>query len=378
MTLAWRLQAIAADAALSNVTVHSFTTEQWAMAASRSRPNTSMMQDANLLTTSVESLSGMTGGRAVRLVGTGDAAFASLSAGLAGYYRLGVRALPEDLDGKTRRISLKVLRDGAKLAGHRRVLAGHATAPAPADPTAALRGALESTTPLAGLELRATTYLLHGEDAKSRGLRVIVVGDVSGAASGPARVVAALYTLDGKAVTAMENAVTIPSAGPALLSVALAAPPGPYMLRLAVRDVDGHLGSLERAVDARWKKLGAVESPGLVVLRADGPGTAPKPVFRTVSTTERVIAQVPLAGVAGQKPEVSFDVRAEGSDAPLFQQVGRIGTTSTGLTVAEAIVPAATLAPGRYTLTATIRPGNTPTFGRSFMVEALQTPGVPR
>ena len=247
------LSIIAAEAALSNVTVHSFTTEQWALAASRARPNLQMFQDRNLLINSVEGLSGLTGGRSVRLVGAGDAAFASLSAGLTGYYRLGLRALPEDLDGKAHRISLKVLRDGAKLAGHRRVLAANPKAPASADPAAALRGALESTTPMTGLELRATTYLLHGEDAASRALRIVVIGDVAGGAPGPARVVAALYTLDGKAMTAMENAVTIAPAGPSALSVAMSAPPGPYILRLAVRDVDGHLGSLERAVDARGR-----------------------------------------------------------------------------------------------------------------------------
>jgi VWFA-related protein len=369
------IESIAADAAVSNVTVHTFTTEQWALAASRSRPNLRMLEDRSLLTTSVESLSGMTGGRAVRLVGQGDAVFASLSAGLSGYYRLGVRALPEDLDGKPRRISVKVLRDGARIAGHRRVLAGTASAPVSPDPTAALRGALESTTPLTALELRATTYLLHGVDGASRALRVVVVGDVSGAAAGPARVVAALYTLDGKAVTAMENAITIAPAGPSALSVAMRAPPDAYVLRLAVRDVDGHLGSLERAVDARWKQAGTVETPGLVLLRSGvAAGSTPKPVFRTVTTAEQIIAQVPLAGAADPKPQVTFDVRAEGSPSSVFQQIGRLGSTSTGLTVAEAVVPVSTLPPGRYTISATIRSGKGATFARTFLVEPESAP----
>ena len=68
----------------------------------------------------VEMLAGMTGGRSVRLTGQADTAFASLSQGLSGYYRLGVHALPEDLDGKDHRISLKVSRPGASLASYRR------------------------------------------------------------------------------------------------------------------------------------------------------------------------------------------------------------------------------------------------------------------
>jgi hypothetical protein len=188
-------------------------------------------------------------------------------------------------------------------------------------------------------------------------------------------VVAALYDLDGKAVTAMENAVAIPAVGPAALSVAMRAPPGPYILRLAVRDVDGHLGSLERTVDARWKKVGSVETPGLVLLRAGGDaGSTPKPVFRTVTSAEQVIAQVPLAGVVGQKPQVTFEVRADGSPSPVFHQIGRLGSTSTGVTVAEAVVPVSTLAPGRYTVSATILLGSSATFARTFLVEPGSAP----
>ena len=54
-----------------------------------------VLQDRDLLMSTVETLSGMTGGRAVRLAGKADLAFASLTAGLGGYYRLGVRHCPK-------------------------------------------------------------------------------------------------------------------------------------------------------------------------------------------------------------------------------------------------------------------------------------------
>lgn len=371
------LADIAAQAALANVTVHTFTAEETDTSASKRQLPRTPTQDKTLLIGNVEMLAGMTGGRSTRVVTRGDVQFAAFTKALSGYYRLGVLAQPQDLDGKPHQIAIKVLRPGAKLAGYRRILAANAKAPATADPREALRGALESTTPVTGLELRATTYLLHGTEANGRGLRVVVVGDVGGASAGPATVVAAIYTLDGGNVTAMENAVSIPASGPAPLSVALNVPPGPYILRLAVRDVDGHLGSLERAVDARWRRLGDVESPGLVLLRAEGSGDRGvlRPVFRTVSTADRVIAQVAVAAPAGQKPQVTFDVKAEDGAAPQFHQIGRLGTTSTGLTVAEATVAPGTLVPGRYTLTATIAPGTTVAFGRSFVVEPLSAGG---
>jgi VWFA-related protein len=373
--LATQLTDVAAQAALANVFVHSFTGEETEMAAAKRLPSPTPAQDRALLAGNVEMLAGMTGGRSTRIVARGDLAFTALTQALSGYYRIGVRAQPEELDGKPHPIGVKVLRAGAKLAGYRRIVAANARVPVAADPTAALRDALESTTPVTGLELRATSYVLHGTDAASRALRVVVVGDVSGASAGPASAVAAIYTLDGRNVTAMENAVAIPGAGPAPLSIALNVPPGPYILRLAVRDVDGHLGSLERPVDARWRRVSGVESPGLVLLRGDGAGGVLKPLFRTVSAGERVIAQVPLIAPAGQKPQVTFEARAEDGLGPAFHQIGRLGTTSTGVMVAEATVPVGALVPGRYTLTATITPGATVAFGRSFVVEPVSAPG---
>ncbi len=244
---ATELSLVAADAALANVTVHTFTTEQWGQAASRSRPTPRLLQDAGLLTTSVETLSGMTGGRAVRLYGKADLAFASLTAGLGGYYRLGVQALAEDLDGKARKISVKVLRPGAKLAGNRRILAATASAETKSggDPKAALRAALETPTPVLDIDVRATSYVLHAA-AGSRDVRVVVVGDVGRAAAGKATAVAALYDLDGKPVNAMENAVDVPEGGLGAVSIELTAKPGLYVLRVAVRDAEGRVGSLER------------------------------------------------------------------------------------------------------------------------------------
>jgi VWFA-related protein len=367
---ALEIETVAAAAAASNVTIHTFTSEDLAPTASQRRPSPTPYQDRSLLTSTVEMTSGMTGGRAVRMAAKGDLAFASLTAGLGGYYRLAVRAKPEDLDGKPHQISVKVTKSGARLAGHRRVLAAAATSSsAPVDPAKALRTALESPTPAIGLELTATSYVLHGTEAASRTLRVVVAGDVARAAAGPATAVAALFTLDGRPVTATEAPITILDTGGVPVTVSLNAPPGTYTLRLAVRDVDGRIGSVERLVDATWKRAGVIETPGLVLMRADaGPAASPRPLLQAVSATEQVIAQIPFRSEAGAKPEVVFDVLPDAGGAALSQRAARIGVASGGTSVAEAIVPAASLPPGRYRLRATIRPGAA-AFTRTFVVE---------
>jgi VWFA-related protein len=370
---------VAADAARANVTIHTFTAEMWALAASRSRPSMRSIEDRNLLMNNVEMLAGMTGGRSVRLTGQADTAFASLTAGLSGYYRLGVHALPEDLDGKDRRISLKLSRPGLSLASYRRVLAGsRPEASTPQDPETALREALKGGPMLTGVDLRATSYVLHATTANSRDLRVVAVGDVGRGAPGTAKAVAALYDLDGKPVTAMENTVEIGASGPGALSVELTAPPGTYVLRVAVRDADGKIGSLERLVDARWKKTGGIETPGLVLFRADrAVRGAPRPIFDHVTAAEDVIAQVALSGpVAEKKTQVVFEVSKAGGTTPLVRRTGRIAQTTGGTTVAQETLPASMLPPGRYTLSAKIG-GATTALTRAFTVVASPAGAVP-
>jgi hypothetical protein len=332
------------------------------------------IEDRNLLMNNVEMLANMTGGRSVRLTGQADTAFASLSQGLSGYYRLGVHALPEDLDGKDHRINLKVSRPGASLASYRRVLSG--TRPegdAPTDPETALRAALKGGPLRTGVDLRATSYVLHATTS-ARDVRVVAVGDVNRAAPGRAKAVAALYDFDGKPVTAMENTVDVGPDGPGALSVELTAPPGTYVLRVAVLDAEGRIGSLERLVDARWKKTGGIETPGLVLFRSDRTTrSAPRPVFDGVTTADEVTAQLALYGsFADKKPTVVFEVARVGSTAPLVRRTGRIAQTTGGTTVAQETLPASMLPPGRYTLSAKIGTGGA-SLSRTFTVSASAT-----
>jgi VWFA-related protein len=368
---------VAADAARANVTIHTFTAEMWALAASRSRPSMRSIEDRNLLMNNVEMLAGMTGGRSVRLTGDGDNAFASLTQGLSGYYRLGVQALPEDLDGKDHRISLKVSRPGASLASYRRVLSGtRPQADAPTDPETALREALKGGPLRTGVDLRATSYVLHATSS-ARDVRVVAVGDVNRAAPGRAKAVAALYAFDGKPVTAMENTVDIGPDGPGALSVELTAPPGTYVLRVAVLDAEGRIGSLERLVDARWKRTGGIETPGLVLFRSDRAArSAPRPVFDGVTTADDVTAQLALSGaIADRKPTVVFEVVRVGSTAPLVRRTGRIAQTTGGTTVAQETLPASMLPPGRYTLSAKVGTGGG-SLSRTFTVSASAAAGA--
>jgi VWFA-related protein len=411
---------LAAAAAASNVTVHTFTAEEWASSASLIHISPRGVADQQLLLSSVEALAGYTGGRSVRLAGNGEAAFRSLSGGLAGYYRLAVRPAPEDLDGKSRRIDLAVTRPGVSLLGYRRVLAGvtasrtpasaaapafttptvpapvrgtvgastlpaspasppstaapgAASAPASTEAAAGVRSALRGGSPRTALALRVTSYVLQG-DVDPETVRVLVSGEVTRAAEGPAMAAAALIDSSGGIVAGTERDLRIPATGRARVQATLTVRPGSYLLRVAVGDSGGRIGSLDREVYATWREAGDVTTTGLVLLRAVGGSGGPvEPLFDALTTADQLIVQVPLsAPPAKGAGQVVLELARDGPLDPPMRLVAGLGRTSSGAIVAEAAVPPSRLAPGRWTLTAVIEPGPAESFTRTFRVEPPQ------
>ena len=360
------LEPLAAAAAHSNITVHAFIAERWDMDVSVRRFSPSLAQDRHMVVSSVETLAGWTGGHSARVTGTGDAAFVALSGMLAGYYRLGVRPGPEDMNGRTRRISVKVSRPGLSIRAHRRVIAGSAE---PADlsasnPDIALSAAIGSPAPMTGLALRATSYILHEEPSAPDHLRVLIAGDVTGGTAGGATMRLALFDEDGVLVTGADGQLKIPTGRPASMSTALSAPPGVYTLRIAVRDDTGRVGSLERQVDMRWRKAGAIETTGITLFHVGtAPGSTPEPLIDTVRRDERLIAQIAFASPdAGSAPPTPvIEITREGSSAPLLSQRARLSRVGTGSRqLAQEMLSVGLLPPGRYKVTAIVAPGVPP------------------
>jgi VWFA-related protein len=365
------MSAMAAEAARSNATVHSFTAEQWATAAATSRPSPTIGQDRMLLMSTVEMLAGATGGQSARLNDDGEAAFKTLSAGLAGYYRLGVRAQPEDLDGRPRNIGLKVMRPGLVVGTYRKVLAAERTETPPADPIAALQAAVGRAALTADLDVRCTSYVLHDDNNGRDTVRVMLAGDVARAGAGQGSWLAVIYDLDGKPLANFGQQLDVAPDGASRFQTVMKVPPGQYRLRVAVRDGDGRIGTIERGIEARWMKAGLAETTGLVLYRlGTTAGSQPEPLFDAVAVGDRVVAQMALGVRTGDVPtRVLLELTKGGEAAPLLTKNATTGKTPAGVTLAQDVLPATLLTPGRYTLAATIQPGDV-RFTRSFAVRA--------
>lgn len=367
--VAAEMSSMAAEAALSNATIHSFTKEQWAMEAATSRPSTTPAQDRMLLMASVEILSGATGGQAARLTDDGTLAFKTLNAGLTGYYRLGVQALPEDLDGKPRNIVVKVTRPGVELGPHRKVMAGVRPPAAQTDTALTLQSAIGRAALTTDLDVRCTAYVLHDEANGRDTVRVMAAGDVARGSHGQAKALVIVYDLDGNPVANGGEEFEIAAGAAARFHTVLKVKPGTYRVRLGVQDAEGRIGTIERSVDARWTKAGHAETTGLVLYRlASTEGARPEPLFEAVDLGDRVVAQLALGLTPGAVPtRVLLELTKAGEAAPLLTKNATIGKTPAGVTLAQEALPARLLTPGRYTLAAEVQPGAV-RFTRSFQV----------
>ena len=237
---------MAEDAARANVTIHTFTAELWALAATRSRPSDAI--DRGPEPAAEQRRDAVEPDRRA-----GHPPDGQCRAGLCRAEQRSERLLPPRragaaggfLDGKTHKIGLKVSRPGTNVASFRRILAATRAQPPPAvDPQTLLRDALKGGPAQTSIGLRATFYRparddQHPRPARRRGRRrdpgLGRIGQGGGRTLRPRRPAG-----DGDGEHRRRA-----GGRPGQLSIELTAPPGSYVLRVAVLDAEGHVGSLD-------------------------------------------------------------------------------------------------------------------------------------
>ena len=96
-----------------------------------------------------------------------------------------------------------------------------------------------------------------------------------------------------------------------------------------------------------------------------------------MTTAEQVISQVALSGpFTDPATQIVFEVTRPGSPTPVARRVGRIAQTTGGTTVARDALPAVTLPPGRYIMSAKIGDGPA-LLSRAFTVTAANERPTP-
>ena len=346
------IEPLATAAAAAQVMVHGFIAERPAFDASLGRPSPRQTADREMVMGSVETLAGWTGGQSARIVGTGESSFTRLTGALTGYYRLAVRPDRSDLDGRPHRIAVTIAKAGARVAGHRRFMApASQSAGAPtASPAQELRQAVRSGRVQTAFELRAATYVL-GDAGTSDRMRIFLAGDVARASPGPGQMHVAFFDQWGKPEAEGNQQIVVDANGMGRLGGSFAVPPGAFTMRMAVRDAQGGLGTLERTIDARWQIHGALRASSLALFRlGEGDAARPQPIVDRLARSDRLLMQVELVRADGVPPDARgaiFEIVRDGQAEPLMQLPADLARSGP-LAVVQQTVPATLLPPGDY------------------------------
>jgi VWFA-related protein len=335
-------------------------------ASERERPTTPR-EDRDRQVEGLESLAGLARGGLHRIITTGDNAFGRVLQSIEGYYLIAVEARPNDRDGRRHRINVRTNRRGVRVYSRRGFLAP--TSPGATSPAEAVKRALGAPLTINELPMRIATWT-YKEPGGSR-VRLVFTTEVDRNPEQALEYTTGLIVVDrdNRAVVAnIEPRTFSPSeadAGRAVYSGSVVLAAGTYLLRVAVADSDGRLGSVERKLDA-WQMNTTGLTVGDLMLAPSGA----EPPARAVAAIEPHVASGQLAAMMEiyspnlQKLDglqATLDVLAGENARPLTSVPMRIGAgSSPEVGVLIGMLNTTALPPGRYLARAVVSQGGKP------------------
>ena len=295
-------------------------------------------------------IASITGGRFFGAVGKATGVFDRIAAEIASFYELGVESHPSDADGKPHKVDVKVARAGVIV-----TTPASTAAPRPKTRTAVevLKAALAEPTDVTELPLEVATYMTHSTDPDK--VRVIV-----SAAADPTAPPPALWgsvVMDGNKVAgAVGTEIDAHAAAPWSSTGIIEIPSGRYRLRTAIVSGD-RVGTLDLPLVTGLRALGDARASDLIVGVVKGGHLEPRP---RLSHADAALAMIelssgaPLSDLTG-----SLILTTAGATDPVARTALAFRTRSDDKSVVlgESAVDLASVAPGRYTVSAIIEQG---------------------
>jgi hypothetical protein len=158
-------------------------------------------------------------------------------------------------------------------------------------------------------------------------------------------------------------------------------PPGSYIVRIAVMDSAGRVGSLDHRVDARQVSLGAVSASRPFLVRVpSGQNAEPRIALDGVRQDERLALQVDLEGERDrlEGAGVVFEI-ASAADGPILVQTPATMSRGSreGSMLAQAVADMRVLPPGRYSVRAKVSSGTQPLGDVARTFSVMEMAGAP-
>lgn len=339
----------------------------------------SASEDRQMQVQGLENLAGLSRGALFRVIGTGDSIFDRLASEMSAYYLLGVEQAPRDRDGKRHRIDVEVRRRNVTVRSRRAFVLSAAVGPR-ATPEDRLVSALKTPFGVSEIPVRLTSFAY--QDTGGEKVRVVLAADVGQPGATPAEFTVGYVLIDdqGKvAATGQEKRKLEPAAGAAnaaLTYVAgLAVEPGQYHVRFGVVDAEGRRGSVVRDVHA-WKTAGEAFTVGDLMVGSLNSNQPLRPQVEPRVVDGRLAAYVELyaaSPAAFADTAVTIEIVDDQDGAALTAAAAQIvPARSDGSRIAQALVGARMLPPGRYMARASITRGGKPAgiLLRPFILDA--------
>ncbi len=242
-----------------------------AFEAAAQRLGQAHLDDAQIQTEGLETLAGLASGTVFNVVGSGTGVFKRISREISGYYLISFEPTDTDRDGKAHEIKIAVNWSGVTVRSRREfAVRTAAVRGTPASDQELLRGALGSPVVLTDVPLHLTTY--NFGDRASDKVRLLIAAEIGEPRTGAAErgLAFALFDLRGRTVdSGLLRTTLLPrdpgSPSPLVYRGNVAVEPGDYVLKFAVVDDGGRVGTVERRVHARLTEAGDLRLSDVVV-----------------------------------------------------------------------------------------------------------------
>jgi tetratricopeptide (TPR) repeat protein len=350
------MSTVASEAAAARATLYTLFVPGATGSASRRMISATPANDSYLQSAPLDTVASMTGGSSYRAEVGADAVFDRLSRELSGFYRIAVEKEGSDADGKGRRMKVQVSRSGVTVRA-REIF--DVRTYEDRDWAARLSSALEAPIPATAVALRVTSYMTADPEDPSR-VKVVLSGEASRLDPGEATVQLLVRNLEGTKLLAGEQPIGEPRGDGLAFSANVPVAPGGYVIRVAVIDGAGRVGSVDHRIEARRVPLGSVSASGPLLLRVPAPGRGePRLAVDTVKQDERLAVQIDLDGdkTQLQNAEVEFAIATTVDGPSLMQTPATLASNRGGSVLAQGVSDMRVLPPGSYFARAKVTSG---------------------
>jgi VWFA-related protein len=325
-------------------------------------------EDREMQVQGLENLAGLSRGALFRVIGSGDAVFDRLASEMSAYYLLGVEQAPRDRDGKRHRIDVEVKRKNVFVRSRRAFVLSNAAGPGNS-PEQRLLNALKTPFAVAEVPVRLTSYSY--QDANTKKVRVVFAAEVGQSGTQAAEYTVGYVLVDdlgNVASSGQEKRKLEPIDGKSTMPLgymaAVVVDPGVYSVRFGVVDPAGRRGSVIRDVRA-YKTAGEEFAVGDLMIGGVPTSEQPfRPQVEPRVPDGRLAAFVELyASAPNAFDDASVIVEiadGEGSEPLTGAQAELVPAKDPSSRIAQGIVTARMLPPGRYLARATITRGGKP------------------